>query len=90
MFQLYEINYNIKKVRFSRLVRTIYIPSKEATDDIKEYLWWSEYDHIIASNNSLLELKKLMNRHPLMNIRHAKKLLYQPNNLTIYDPSNFE
>jgi hypothetical protein len=88
MFQLNEINY--RKVTFSCIVRVVYIPTKEATNDIKEALWWSEYDHITASNNSLLELKKLMNIHPSMNIKHAKKLLYQPNNLTIYDPSNFD
>jgi len=87
MFQLYEINY--KKVRFSRMIRIVYIPPKEAIYDIKENLWWSQSDHTNAHNNSLLELKILMNRHPTMTINHAKKLLYQPNNITFYDSSNF-
>lgn len=30
----------------------------------------------------------LMNKHPHMKINHAKKLLYQPNNIS-YDPKNF-
>ena len=87
MFQFNKINY--KKVRFSRIIRIVYIPPKEAIYDIKENLWWSQYDHTNAHNNSLLELKILMNRHPAMTIKHAKKLLYQPNNITFYDSSNF-
>jgi hypothetical protein len=85
MFQFNKINY--KKVRFSRVTYTVYI---QPIYDIKENLWWSQYDHLHASNKSLLELKELMNRHPLMTIKQARKLLYQPNNLSIYDPSNFE
>jgi hypothetical protein len=50
MFQLYEINY--KKVRFSRIISIVYIPPKEAIYDIKENLWWSQYDHTNAHNNS--------------------------------------
>lgn len=88
MFQ-YEINYNNKKVIFAHLIDIIYIPRKEATKDIKEILWWNESDRKKAVNNTYFELNQLMRHHPIMTVKQAKKLLYQPNNITIYDPSNF-
>jgi hypothetical protein len=52
-------------------------------------LWWSEEELMEMRVHCMHELKNLMETNPYMEIKHAKKLLYQPNNIC-YDPKNFE
>ena len=89
---LYTFHKNLKKtnknVRFSKKVYIYLIPKYYEINNIDD-LWWSEKDLTDIKNNAIQEMKFLMKNHPFMKIQHAKKLLYQPNNITYYDPSNF-
>ena len=89
---LYTFHKNLKKtnknVRFSKKVYIYLIPKYYEINNIDD-LWWSEKDLTDIKNNAIQEMKFLMKNHPFMKIHHAKKLLYQPNNITYYDPSNF-
>jgi hypothetical protein len=81
-------SYNIdnKKVSFHNIIRVMIIQPKK-DNNIKNILWWNDDDFILAYNNSIMELKVLMQRHIPMNLFQAKKILYQP---LCYDPSNFD
>lgn len=81
-------SYNIdnKKVSFHNIIRVMIIQPKK-NNNIKKILWWNDDDFILAYNNSIMELKILMQRHIPMNLFQAKKILYQP---LCYDPSNFD
>ena len=52
-------------------------------------LWWNYLDYLEAIKSSKVEIQNLLNIHPSMEIKQAKKLLYQPNNIC-YDLNNFE
>jgi len=77
-----------KKVRFSNYV---YICSNPTIIDLEncKKLWWSELDKSAAYFSMYSEIQNLQRIHPTMTMKEAMKLLYQPNNLTRYDPTNF-
>jgi hypothetical protein len=90
---MFYFNNNIKnnakkKVNFQNIIRVIYIPKYKDICDCKD-IWWSEIDKrtaMIFMNN---EINTLIRMHPSMNTKQAMKLLYQPNNIRYYDPTNF-
>jgi hypothetical protein len=77
-----------KKVRFSSFIREFSNPTFIEKSHYP-YLWWSESDKSLARCNMSSEIQNLQRIHPNMTVKQAMKLLYQPNNLTRYDPSNF-
>lgn len=77
-----------KRVRFSSFVREFSNPTFIEKNHFP-YLWWSELDKSAARYNMYNEIQNLQKIHPTMTVKQAMKLLYQPNNLTRYDPSNF-
>ena len=79
---------NKKKVRFSSFIREFRNPTFIERSHFP-YLWWSELDKSAARYNMYNEIQSLQRIHPTMTVKQAMKLLYQPNNLTCYDPSNF-
>jgi hypothetical protein len=80
-------NKKSKKVSFSKYLYVYLIPIYYEIDDYRD-LWWSDVDLLEIRNNAMKEIQQLMNVHPSMKISHAKKLLFQPNNIC-YDPHNF-
>jgi len=76
-----------KKVTFDNIVNVYIIPSF-FTDLTREQLWWNRKDYCIAISSCNQEIKNLIAIHPNMDLKCAKKLLYQPNNIS-YDPNNF-
>jgi len=79
---------NIKKVKFSPFI-TICPNDTFIDKHTISNLWWSELDKAYAYSSMFIEIKNLQNNHPTITIKQAMKLLYQPNNLTHYDASNF-
>ena len=79
-----------KKVNFNKYVTIIFIPNIEfiSSKNLIQYLWWNNEDLKIFRQESLLEIKTLINRNPTMQINDATKLLYQPNNIT-FNKENF-
>jgi hypothetical protein len=77
-----------KKVRFSRFIREFSNPTFIEKSHVP-YLWWTELDKYTARCNMYNEIQNLQKNHPSMTVKQAMKLLYQPNNLTRYDPNNF-
>jgi len=84
--KLYLHNYN-KKVSFDDNITYIYNFNMYEELDL---LWYSKRNLINAKYNALKDINELLNKHTNMTIPQARKLLYQPNNITIYDPSNFD
>ena len=82
-----ELKNKNKKVTFSKYLYVYLIPMYY---EIKNYrdLWWSDDDLLEMRVNTMKEIQQLMTVHPSMEISHAKKLLFQPNNIR-YDPQNF-
>lgn len=78
---------NKKNVKFSLFNQSFWI-EKYNEEDIY-MLWWSYLDNVKSMKDSKKEINNLLSIHPSMNIQQAKKLLYQPNNIS-YDPNNFE
>lgn len=78
---------NKKNVTFS-LFNNIFLIAKYDEEDIYK-LWWSYLDNVESVKDAKKEIGILLGIHPSMNIKQAKKLLYQPNNIC-YDPNNFE
>ena len=78
---------NKKNVKFTRFNQFFWIESY--TEEEIYTLWWSYLDNIESIKSSNREIDNLLSIHPSMNIKQAKKLLYQPNNIC-YDPNNFE
>jgi len=77
-----------KNVRFS-IYTYIHPNSTILYVDSCKFLWWTEVDKREASISMFIEIQNLQRIHPTMTVKQAMKLLYQPNNLTRYDPSNF-
>jgi hypothetical protein len=76
------------KVKFSDKIESTYlVPYYENSE--KQHLWWSCVDKYNAALLSFREIQTLLKRHPGMTYREAKKLLYQPNNIS-YNECNFE
>lgn len=82
---------NVKNVRFHNLIKVVLIPKISELFSIIERrdMWWSETDKLNAYKSMYAEIQILQKRHPFMTPKQAMKLLYQPNNLRYYDPSNF-
>ena len=77
-----------KKVRFSCFIREFRNPMFIEKSHFP-YLWWSELDKSSACHMMRNEIHNLQKKHPTMTVKQAMKLLYQPDNLTRYDASNF-
>jgi hypothetical protein len=77
-----------KKVRFSSFIREFRNPTLIERSHFP-YLWWSELDKSTARYNMYNEIQNLQKIHPTITVKQAMKLLYQPDNLTRYDPNNF-
>jgi len=77
-----------KNVRFNSWNIVYPNPNIIETETMR-YLWWSENDKNDARFTMYKEISDLQKKHPNINIQQAMKLLYQPNNLKIYDPKNF-
>jgi hypothetical protein len=77
-----------KRVRFSPFI-TICPNNSFIERQHIPYLWWSELDKMTAYSTMHYEIRRLQMNHPSMSMKQAMKLLYQPDNLTRYDPTNF-
>ena len=77
-----------KQVRFNNW-NIVYPNPNKIESETTRCLWWSENDKKEAYFAMNKEIRGLQKRHPNINIQQAMKLLYQPNNLKIYDPKNF-
>jgi hypothetical protein len=77
-----------KRVSFQNIIKVVFIPKYKDICDCKD-IWWTEIDKrnaMIFMNNEITTLQKI---HPNMTFKQATKLLYQPNNIRYYDPTNF-
>lgn len=78
---------NNKKLRFNT---TIYVYEVASLRQSKEHLWWSNDDVDEFKQSCFKEVKDILNRHQSMTLAQARKMLYQPGNMTIvYDEQNF-
>ena len=76
-----------KKLRFNT---TIYIYEIASLRQSKEHLWWSDDDFDGFKKSCWKEVKDILKRHQSMTVAQARKMLYQPGNMTIvYDEQNF-
>ena len=95
-FNIYDIHIHLtifckkykKKIKFNNIVNVILIPDITTFFDIKNLLWWNESDLLNSVNTARNELHNLINRNPSMTLSQAKKLLYQPNNIS-FNEENF-
>lgn len=89
--KLNNINKNIKKkkknIQFSKYIYIHLIPTYRELINYKN-LWWTEDELINCRVNASREIMELKNRLPSASMDDAKKLLYQPNNIT-YNEDNF-
>jgi hypothetical protein len=81
-------NKNYKKVKFENIIKVVFIPKYSDICDCKD-IWWTEIDKKVAMIFMNNEINTLLRIHPSMNTKQAMKLLYQPNNIRYYDPTNF-
>lgn len=80
---------NKKKVSFNLFTEIIYIPKYEKHNNYDhENLWWSDYEMQITRNRTRDEILTLLKKHVDMTLDQAKKLLYQPNNIS-FNSKNF-
>jgi hypothetical protein len=84
----YSYNKKNKRVRFHNLIQVVLVPKISDLYDTID-IWWSNTDKLNANKSMYDEIQVLRKRHPAMTLKQAMKLLYQPNNLRYYDPSNF-
>ena len=75
----------IKSVSFNFYHDVIFINYDEI---VNSDLWWCQNDYNINIKMVKEEVSCLLNMHPFMNFKDAKKLLYQPNNIS-YNSQNF-
>lgn len=75
-----------KKVTFALFKEIIYIPKYKK--DICGDLWWNTLEYNVNMLAVREEIGGILNRNPLMTVANAKKLLYQPNNIS-YNNTNF-
>ena len=76
-----------KRVHFSPLIYIYFIPFYDLNHS--EKLWWTEVELFVTKENAINDILQLQQKHPLIEKKDAEKLLYQPNNISSYDPSNF-
>ena len=78
-----------KKLKFNNIVRVCLIPElKDYSTELKSTLWFNANDFNNASMSANEELTNLIKINPSMNLEQAKKLLYQPCNIS-FDINNF-
>jgi hypothetical protein len=78
-----------KKVSFDLFTEIIYIPKYEKCHNYDhENLWWSDYEMNMTRIGTRDEILTLLKKHANMTINQAKKLLYQPNNIS-FNSRNF-
>jgi hypothetical protein len=76
-----------KKVSFYKYIYVYLIPIYYEMNSYQE-LWWTEQEITNMKKSTMQEIQTLMKFNPSMEFTHARKLLFQPNNIC-YDPSNF-
>ena len=75
-----------KKVKFNNTKYIYLIPYYSEITKSLDDIWWNENDLFNASRDATKKIKKLLDIHPLMTHKQAKKILYNP---LSYDESNF-
>ena len=80
------MNFRFKKVSFNNTESVLYI---ENINILKDILWWNSNDYIEAEKNAWLEINNLRSLHSKMTLNEAKILLYQPNNISYFNPDFF-
>lgn len=83
-----EIIKNIvnKKVKFNKIKYIYLIPFYYEIIKSLDDIWWNENDFLNAYYDDIKKIKNLLNIHPSMTYKQAKKILYSPFS---YDESNF-
>jgi hypothetical protein len=76
-----------KNIQFSKYIYIYLIPTYR---EIINYhnLWWSQDELLNIRLIAYKEIMELKNKLPSITLEDAKKLLYQPNNIT-YNENNF-
>ena len=75
-----------KKVKFSNIKYIYLIPYYYEIIKSLDDIWWNGNDLLNASHDAAKKIKDLLDIHPLMTLKQAKKILYSPFS---YDESNF-
>jgi len=72
----------IKKIRFNEFlsIRTI-----DSIIDFKKDLWWNEFDYYFFQKSATQEINTIMYKNKSIIRKDAIQLLYQPNDVVIYD-----
>lgn len=76
-----------KKIQFCKYTHIHLIPIYHELINYQN-LWWTEDELINTRTLASREIMELKNRLPSVSIDDAKKLLYQPNNIS-YNENNF-
>ena len=76
-----------KKIQFSKYIYIHLIPTYHEIIN-RHHLWWSEDELLDIRLVASREMMELKNRLPYISMDDAKKLLYQPNNIS-YNENNF-
>jgi hypothetical protein len=92
MYEIYVINSEIfkniknKKVKFNNTKYIHLIPYYYEIIKSLDDIWWNKNDLLNACLDARKKIKNLLDIHPLMTHKQAKKILYNP---LSYDESNF-
>ena len=79
------------KIRFSKYVFVIFIPTKDEYTSIKDTIWWDNDLLELFKESADYDIKRLLNIHSAMTVQQAMWLLYQPPSVTMkYNKINFE
>jgi hypothetical protein len=81
---------NKKKVTFKNDIRIRYVLNREENSMLKNVLWCGDDEYLEFEKSARCELKTLLLIHPKMSLNDARTLLYQPDNLKIYNPYFFD
>jgi hypothetical protein len=73
---------NIKKTRFNEflLIKVI-----DSYTQFKKDLWWNEFDYYFFEKSATQEINAIMYKNKSIIRKDAIRLLYQPNDVVIYD-----
>ena len=81
---------NKYKIKFSKYVLIILIPTKEEYNELKDKLWWDNNLLSLFKESAIQDIRRLLSIHSSMTIKDAMRLLYQPPNVNLqYDKNNF-
>ena len=78
---------DLKNIQFSKYIYIYLIPTCRELINYQN-LWWTEDELINTRLIATKEIMELKNRLPFISMDDAKKLLYQPNNIS-YNENNF-